>query len=85
MTSIFNSPALDNFDQGISLLPFLSPTDTITTIYTVRPLLSNNCRHSQAIGEFDKMAATHSLKVEKLFSVKDYVCVVSGGGTGKHQ
>ncbi|KAL9627558.1 MAG: hypothetical protein Q9204_006479, partial [Flavoplaca sp. TL-2023a] len=28
------------------------------------------------------MSATHSLKVEKLFSVKDYVCVVSGGGTG---
>ncbi|KAL8669679.1 MAG: hypothetical protein Q9168_005736 [Polycauliona sp. 1 TL-2023] len=28
------------------------------------------------------MAATQSLKVEKLFSVKDYVCVVSGGGTG---
>ncbi|KAI4229379.1 MAG: hypothetical protein L6R36_000920 [Xanthoria steineri] len=28
------------------------------------------------------MAATHSLQVEKLFSVKDYVCVVSGGGTG---
>ncbi|KAL8847741.1 MAG: hypothetical protein Q9221_007229 [Calogaya cf. arnoldii] len=28
------------------------------------------------------MASTQSLKVEKLFSVKDYVCVVSGGGTG---
>ncbi|KAL8778114.1 MAG: hypothetical protein Q9213_007557 [Squamulea squamosa] len=28
------------------------------------------------------MAATRSLKAEELFSVKDYVCVVSGGGTG---
>lgn len=28
------------------------------------------------------MAATHDLKVERIFSVKDYVCVVTGGGTG---
>ena len=28
------------------------------------------------------MAATHQLKVEDIFSVKDYVCVVTGGGTG---
>ena len=28
------------------------------------------------------MAATHDLKVEHIFSVKDYVCVVTGGGTG---
>ncbi|KAL8949449.1 MAG: hypothetical protein Q9222_004436 [Ikaeria aurantiellina] len=28
------------------------------------------------------MASTNALKVEKLFSVKDYVCVVTGGGTG---
>ena len=28
------------------------------------------------------MAATHQLKVQDLFSVKDYVCVVTGGGTG---
>ncbi|MCJ1290469.1 hypothetical protein MMC34_002007 [Xylographa carneopallida] len=28
------------------------------------------------------MAATHQLKAEHLFSVKDYVCVVTGGGTG---
>ncbi|KAL8832313.1 MAG: hypothetical protein Q9170_004925 [Blastenia crenularia] len=28
------------------------------------------------------MAATHSLKAEKLFSVEGYVCVVTGGGTG---
>ena len=28
------------------------------------------------------MAATHQLKVQDLFSVKDQVCVVTGGGTG---
>jgi len=28
------------------------------------------------------MASTHDLEAYKLFSVKDYVCVVTGGGTG---
>ncbi|KAL8741358.1 MAG: hypothetical protein Q9190_006032 [Brigantiaea leucoxantha] len=28
------------------------------------------------------MASTHDLRVEKIFSVKDYVCLVTGGGTG---
>ncbi|KAF2690695.1 NAD(P)-binding protein [Lentithecium fluviatile CBS 122367] len=28
------------------------------------------------------MAGTHDLHAEKLFSVKDYVCVVTGGGSG---
>lgn len=28
------------------------------------------------------MAATHQLKARDLFSVKGYVCVVTGGGTG---
>lgn len=28
------------------------------------------------------MAATHDLRVEKIFSVKGHVCVVTGGGTG---
>ena len=28
------------------------------------------------------MASTRDLKVENLFSVKDYVCLVTGGGTG---
>ncbi len=28
------------------------------------------------------MASTHQLKVQDLFSVKGYVCVVTGGGTG---
>lgn len=28
------------------------------------------------------MAATHQLKVQDIFSVKDFVCVVTGGGTG---
>ena len=28
------------------------------------------------------MASTHDLQVEKLFAVKGYVCVVTGGGSG---
>ena len=28
------------------------------------------------------MASTNELKVQNIFSVKDYVCVVTGGGTG---
>lgn len=28
------------------------------------------------------MAATDQLKIQDIFSVKDYVCVVTGGGTG---
>jgi hypothetical protein len=28
------------------------------------------------------MASTHDLTAQKLFSVKDYVCVITGGGTG---
>lgn len=28
------------------------------------------------------MASTHDLKVQDIFSVKDYVCMVTGGGTG---
>lgn len=30
----------------------------------------------------DRMAATNQLKARDLFSVKGYVCVVTGGGTG---
>lgn len=30
----------------------------------------------------DRMAATHQLTARDLFSVKGYVCVVTGGGTG---
>ena len=28
------------------------------------------------------MASTHDLQVTNMFSVKDYVCLVTGGGTG---
>lgn len=28
------------------------------------------------------MAATHDLKVTNLFSTKDFVCLITGGGTG---
>jgi len=28
------------------------------------------------------MANTENFRVEKLFSVKDYVCVITGGGSG---
>jgi len=28
------------------------------------------------------MVSTKELRVENIFSVKDYVCVVTGGGTG---
>lgn len=28
------------------------------------------------------MASTHALRASRLFSVKDYVCLVTGGGTG---
>ena len=28
------------------------------------------------------MASTHQLRVQELFSIKGYVCVVTGGGTG---
>ena len=29
-----------------------------------------------------KMASTNDLHLERLFSVKDYVCVITGGGSG---
>lgn len=28
------------------------------------------------------MASTDAFRAEKLFSVKDYVCLITGGGTG---
>ena len=28
------------------------------------------------------MASTHQLKIQDIFSVKDYVCLITGGGTG---
>lgn len=33
-------------------------------------------------GQSARMTATHQLKARDLFSVKGYVCVVTGGGTG---
>jgi hypothetical protein len=33
-------------------------------------------------GHIDRMVSTGDLTAEKLFSVKGFVCVVTGGGTG---
>jgi hypothetical protein len=37
---------------------------------------------SDQVCEFSRMVSTEDLRAEKLFSVKDFVCVVTGGATG---
>jgi hypothetical protein len=44
------------------------PSDTDSAVYQLRVSL--------------KMVSTEDLRAEKLFSVKGFVCVVTGGGTG---
>lgn len=44
--------------------------------------LSSKIYRKLIFRQSDRMAATHQLKARDLFSVKGYVCVVTGGGTG---
>jgi hypothetical protein len=65
------SPALTQFRfyyfNPAALLSFW-PSDTDSAVYQLRVSL--------------KMVSTEDLRAEKLFSVKGFVCVVTGGGTG---
>lgn len=88
VTSIFTEQS-PSFSQFLSLFPSFAPNvssdpskPALSWKRQLYGLLSLGRIYCLIISIAAQMAATHSLKAEKLFSVQDYVCVVTGGGTG---
>jgi hypothetical protein len=55
--------------------------DALFLLYVPHRFAQQNFQHLPQL-KSHTMAETHKLQASSLFSVKDYVCLVTGGGTG---